>query len=261
MEPSNTPVVSPRRTRSKSRQNASEQATDTLTAPKPSKVTVSSINLLPSNITKEITGLESASHTLFLRKKRWLHDFKIAIPGKAEKLAQATQATLVFAQEEAGTAVCISSKGVLLTCSHCVAEEEEEFDREKSHWLLFASSQVVEAKTVAWDPKRDLALLQIISAQRHPADETCDGAVMPKFPSVNLATTQPPLNRPLVCIGHPGSEDLETELPGIKTKYDILHVSTGAFRGYASDQAIQDNSEIGALKHDCWTYWGHSGAP
>jgi hypothetical protein len=23
----------------------------------------------------------------------------------------------------------------------------------------------------------------------------------------------------------------------------------------------QDNSEIGTLKHDAWTYWGHSGAP
>ena len=22
-----------------------------------------------------------------------------------------------------------------------------------------------------------------------------------------------------------------------------------------------DNSEIGSLKHDAWTYWGHSGAP
>lgn len=25
--------------------------------------------------------------------------------------------------------------------------------------------------------------------------------------------------------------------------------------------SAQDNSEIGALMHDCWTYWGHSGAP
>lgn len=23
----------------------------------------------------------------------------------------------------------------------------------------------------------------------------------------------------------------------------------------------QDNAEIGALMHDAWTYWGHSGAP
>ena len=24
---------------------------------------------------------------------------------------------------------------------------------------------------------------------------------------------------------------------------------------------LQDNSDIGALIHDCWTYWGHSGGP
>ena len=65
----------------------------------------------------------------------------------------------------------------------------------------------------------------------------------------------------LVCIGHPGSEDLEASESGIKTGYDVLHVSTGAFRGLAEGQDVQDNSEIGALKHDCWTYWGHSGAP
>lgn len=29
----------------------------------------------------------------------------------------------------------------------------------------------------------------------------------------------------------------------------------------ANAQGVQDNSEIGALMHDCWTDWGHSGAP
>jgi len=41
----------------------------------------------------------------------------------------------------------------------------------------------------------------------------------------------------------------------------VLHISTGLSRGYASGQDAQDNLEIGALTHDCWTYWGHSGAP
>ena len=75
------------------------------------------------------------------------------------------------------------------------------------------------------------------------------------------ADFSPPLRAALVCIGHPGSEDLEASEPGIKTNYDILHVSTGVFRGYAPGQDVQDNAEIGALMHDCWTYWGHSGAP
>lgn len=57
--------------------------------------------------------------------------------------------TLVFAQYEAGTAVCISSTGLLLTCAHCVAESEEELDLDASHWLIFASGQVVSAKYVS----------------------------------------------------------------------------------------------------------------
>lgn len=40
-----------------------------------------------------------------------------------------------------------------------------------------------------------------------------------------------------------------------------MHVSGGRFRGYAEGQDRLDNGEIGALMHDCWTYWGHSGAP
>ena len=50
-------------------------------------------------------------------------------------------------------------------------------------------------------------------------------------------------------------------MSGIKTNFDVLHVSDGRFRGLAAGQDVQDNSEIGALMHDCWTYWGHSGAP
>lgn len=64
-----------------------------------------------------------------------------------------------------------------------------------------------------------------------------------------------------VCVGHPGSEDLEVDAPGVKSNYDMLHVSEGRSRGHAKDQDIFDISEIGALMHDCWTYWGHSGAP
>lgn len=47
---------------------------------------------------------------------------------------------------------------------------------------------------------------------------------------------------------------------GVKTGYDVLCVSEGRFHGCAEGQDVEDNEEIGALKHDCWTYWGHSGA-
>lgn len=50
-------------------------------------------------------------------------------------------------------------------------------------------------------------------------------------------------------------------MSGVETGYDVLHVSGGNFRGYAAGHDLQDSSEIGALKHDCWTCWGHSGGP
>lgn len=130
----------------------------------------------------------------------------------------------------------------------------------KEWWLLFSSGRTVRAKTVKWDPKRDLALLQITAAQPQPQPQPQTSHVE-TFPSLPLSPTAPPLRTPLFCIGHPGSEDLEIGRPGVATGYDVLHISEGRFRGYAKGQDVQDNSEIGALMHDCWTYWGHSGAP
>jgi hypothetical protein len=173
-------------------------------------------------------------------------------------LREAAAATLVFSQEAAGTAVCLSPSGLLLTCSHCVAESQADLDRNVSHWLLFSDGRAVTAKTVAWDPKRDLALLQITAVQPLP---TTPSTPHNSFPAIALSTQPPRRNAPLHCIGHPGSEDLEASQSGIATDYDVLHISEGRYRGLAPGQDPQDNSEIGALRHDCWTYWGHSGAP
>lgn len=133
----------------------------------------------------------------------------------------------------------------------------------------------MQAKTVRWDEKRDLALLKITGAQveksnsqatethrLHSSNAASQKASEDfKFPSIKLVDYAPKVNAKLLCIGHPGSEDLEVETAGVETGYDVLHVSEGRFRGYAKGQDRQDNSEIGALRHDCWTYWGHSGAP
>jgi hypothetical protein len=133
----------------------------------------------------------------------------------------------------------------------------------------------VQAKIVKWDEKRDLALLRIVGAQVFPSRGQPSAALARRpgislskeppeyfqFPSIMLATSAPKIGVRMLCIGHPGSEDLESSVAGIATGYDVLHVSQGKFRGYAKGQDKQDNSEIGALKHDCWTYWGHSGAP
>lgn len=182
-------------------------------------------------------------------------------PEPAEVLLQAASATLVFAQEEAGTAICIAADGLLLTCSHCIAEEESDPNCEEPKWLLFASGLVVQARCVAFDRKRDLALLQITAAESTNSSPSSAGNAPQEFPFARIATKPPVLSAPLVCVGHPGSEDLEASRPGVKTGYDVLHVSAGKYRGLAHRQDVHDNSEIGALKHDCWTYWGHSGAP
>lgn len=212
----------------------------------------SSIVRLPDKFTTKAIGLGSSDLETLLKKQTWLRTHQISLPDGSESLRRVVDATLVFAQEEAGTALCISEQGLLLTCSHCIAESEDEFDHEELHCLLFASGQVIRANCIAWDSRRDLALLRITEAQAPHQS---------RFPTIPIAHTPPKLKDDFLCIGHPGSKDLETTLPGIPTNYDTLHASTGVFRGYAKGQDLQDNSEIGALKHDCWTYWGHSGAP
>ncbi|PRP86267.1 hypothetical protein PROFUN_05408 [Planoprotostelium fungivorum] len=214
---------------------------------------VDSISDLPEIINTKNTGLSQSQLRTLKRKQKWLKTYQLedATDGAAE--SNPTEATLVFTQEEAGTAVCISSDGLLLTCSHCIAESLGEYEskRHESFFLLFSSGRLVRAKSIAWDPKRDLALLQITAAQHQSSP----------FPHIMLSKEPPKLRAPLSCIGHPGSEDLETSIPGVKTHYDVLVISRGSHRGYARGQDVQDNSEIGAMKHDCWTYWGHSGAP
>ncbi|KAH7000303.1 trypsin-like cysteine/serine peptidase domain-containing protein, partial [Ilyonectria destructans] len=186
------------------------------------------------------------------RKRNWLQNYSVTLPEDLQRRnldANPAAATLVFAQEEAGTAVCISPDGVILTCAHCVAETAAELDLSALHTLLFASGSVVSARTVAWDPVRDLALLIVAEAEDQRP-----------FPFMRFASSAPKKGARLLCIGHPGSEDLEATVPGLQTGYDTLVLSTGTFRGIAAGQDPQNNRDIGALAHTCWTYWGHSGA-
>lgn len=247
--------------------------------------------ILPTPIARTTTQLSKADHALIRKKQDWLQTYYVRVPNNSPHLQRAVSTTLVFAQDCAGTAVCISEEGLLLTCSHCVAESEEEYlaSREAgtTHWLVFAGGMVVEARCEAWHPRADLALLRVVGAQEGsriageagPAacptrdamgsesdpiniDDSIVSEAAPSFPFIELFEGSPPKKgRRLICIGHPGSEDLEVDTPGVQTNYDVLHVSPGRFQGYAQDQDPLDNADIGALMHDCWTYWGHSGAP
>jgi hypothetical protein len=233
------------------------------------------VEILPNILTSTTTGLSRKElATLNSKRQKLLSSPSQAgnsitkLVKRSKDLAAAAHATLVFAQQEAGTAVCISASGLVLTCAHCVTECPEEYAAAKPTWLVFSSGQVVRAQCVAWDQKRDLALLRINAADRL-ADVDAAASSPMLFPSVDIAS-ETPLFAPgskqttrLICIGHPGSEDLEAadSSQPVLTDYDVLHVSRGYYHGLASDQDVQDNSEIGALQHDCWTYWGHSGAP
>ena len=268
-----------RTTRSRSRQQPEGPDNSTTSIGGPSRLALkntsefSSVSVLSGALSQNVTGLTRESFRLLEMKQRKLWDPNGQVPKFTREcnssksteeatpatlttsLAQAAAATLVFAQQEAGTAVCISSNGILLTCSHCVADTYDEYLQKEDMWLLFASGCVVRAKCVAWDLRRDLALLRVVAAQ----DDSVMANTSRSFPFVSVGNTQG--GGGLLCIGHPGSEDLEAPANGMPTDYEVLHISTGRFRGLAENQDPQDNSDIGALMHDCWTYWGHSGAP
>ena len=58
-----------------------------------------------------------------------------------------------------------------------------------------------------------------------------------------------------MVIGQPG-----TRTPGGEaTGYQPWHVSLGKIRGFRGEP-LGDQS-LGGIKHDAWTYWGHSGSP
>ena len=94
-----------------------------LAAPDISSPVLPTIIHLPTPLTARQSGLSSAQLRILHQKGDWLRTHNIHIPlhKHAPSVRQAVEATLVFAQEEAGTAVCISQEGLLLTCSHCVA--------------------------------------------------------------------------------------------------------------------------------------------
>ncbi|KAF2720881.1 trypsin-like serine protease [Polychaeton citri CBS 116435] len=228
-------------------------------------------SILQPVLTVDSTGLSKADLDLLLLKQGRLRSSNAQVTvlsqdlsGSQKKssllLADAALGTFVFAQEEAGTAVCISPDGVLLTCSHCVAGSSKQA-KGAVRWLVSASGEAIEATCIAWDAFRDLALLRVITKNEPSLESEKTKPTASRFPFGRVASMSPLVNAKLICIGHPGSEDLEASEEGIETGYDVLHISRGRFRGHQPDQDLQDNSEIGCLQHDCWTYWGHSGAP
>lgn len=237
--------------------------------PQPSELTTDSpspIRFIPAAITpgpkiisdQKLPDLNKADLQNFRKKQRRLRDsVSLTLETTRTEGVQALRAlesTLIFAQAEAGTGVCIDSRGWILTCAHCFGETAQEWKAERRKWMLYYTGLAVEVECRAWDLRRDLALAKIIriEMEREPNG-------YPIFSHVSLATGQHP-STPIFCIGQPGADDLESTAPR-KTAYDLIEVSNGRLRGLIPEADPHDNSEIGVLKHDAWTYWGHSGAP
>ena len=207
----------------------------------------------------KLSGLKPAELTLLRQKQDKLakHASSTLSLYTEKPIRNALNATLIFAQYEAGTAVCIDPAGWILTCAHCFGDDEEEYKTaEKRRWLLFYTGLAVQAECRQWDPTRDLALLKILAIE---SDAGKEGDV-PTFSFVPLSPCAPTYRDSIVCIGQPGRDDLEST-SSRRTKYDLVEISEGFFRGMIRGANPDDNSEIGTLKHTAWTYWGHSGAP
>ncbi|OJD16058.1 hypothetical protein AJ78_03731 [Emergomyces pasteurianus Ep9510] len=219
------------------------------------------INIIPRG--SNLPNLLPAELKLLHRKQiRLSHDAPKTLASISSKhLRNALAASLIFAQHEAGSAVCIGSAGWVITCAHCFGETKEEYiTSPRTRWLLFYDGRAVQVECRVWDGKCDLALLKIIAIESYDASTTRGDNNGTSFPFVALSPRMPAVNTPIICIGQPGSEDLESTT-NQKTNYDLVEVSRGSFRGIIPGVNPCDNSEIGTLKHDAWTYWGHSGAP
>ncbi len=153
-----------------------------------------------------------------------------------EHIRNALEATLIFAQYEAGTAVCIDKEGWILTCSHCFGDTEEEYkESDKRKWLLLYTGLAVQVECRVWDPKRDLALLKVIAIESHSPKY----GEIPEFKSVSLHEGPLSYKTPILCIGQPGRDDLESTSER-KTKYNLVEVSEGTFRGLVKGVDLQD---------------------
>lgn len=170
---------------------------------------------------------------------------------------QALTSTLIFAQNKAGTAVCIDPGGLILSCAHCSGERAEEWKARRLDWLFYYTGLAIQVEFQLWDERRDMALAKVVCIEI--PDKRCTGSVRPIFAYVHIADSMSNYSL-LFCVGQPGADDLEPASLR-KTAYDLVELSRGRLCGIVAGADSQDNSDIGALKHDAWTYWGHSGAP
>ena len=161
-----------------------------------------------------------------------------------------------------GSAVCIHEQGYILTCAHAAPPFEDEDDSTKESLYIFPSGQIIKAITLDKDEKIDLALLKIIEIYQNNKFIKIDKKN--KFPYAKIKIPENGQNektrKNIFCIGNPGFIMYDEEGNLDKNEYKPFWISFGKIKGYLKDPIICKN-DLGPLIHNCWTYWGHSGAP
>ena len=123
-----------------------------------------------------------------------------------------------------------------LTAAHVVDEVGREVD------VRLPDGRVFKGVATVVDDEHDLGLVTLREAR--------------DLPIARLAAAAPAIGDDVAVIGQPGTRTPE----GDPTGYQPWHVSTGEIRGYRKG-ARTGEQHLGRLKHDAWTYWGHSGSP
>lgn len=200
-----------------------------------------------------LSGTLPGSRRVAKRPKYW----------SAELLSSTMDTVCHFIQKEGGTGVHLQN-GYVLSCAHVIAADtdpDEEGEGEldavdrigRIKYVVFANGAIYKTECVAVNEEDDLSLLRIEwdSEIKLIDDDQQIGTAV-------LAETAPKIKCHLFCIGNPSNIDLEDGGVFGDTDFEpkIFHLSFGRLR-----MMKERGDGLGEYGHDCWTYWGHSGAP
>ena len=183
------------------------------------------------------------------------------IKSNKEIIEKVKNSCLCRISDEFGTAVCINEKGYILTCSHAVPPFED--DKNKESLYIFPNGEIIKALTLEKDDQLDLALLKIIEIYENEKFIKIQNIPEKKFIYSNIKSTpkeNEKVGEKVFCIGNPGFAMYCDNGKFEKNHYKPFWISFGKIKGYIGD-GIYCKNELGPLIHNCWTYWGHSGAP
>ena len=184
------------------------------------------------------------------------------IKSNIESIEKVKGSCLCRISDEFGTAVCINEKGYILTCSHAVPPFED--DKNKECLYIFPNGEIVKTLTLEKDNQLDLALLKITEVYQNEKFIKIEKIPEKKFiyskikPTLNKKNEK--IGENVFCIGNPCFAMYDDDGKLEKHNYKPFWISFGKIKGYLKD-GVYCKNDLGPLIHDCWTYWGHSGAP